>query len=95
MKPTLFLPVLLVALSGCASNDFVQKQQDWNARNGMGSMNAGVSIPSGHTDSAPPSAAPTPSFSEPPASAMHCSGSSSSATAGNAGSFSSSSSCHN
>ncbi len=95
MKTTLLLPVLLVALSGCALNDFVQKQQEWNARNGMGSMNAGVAIPSGHTDSAPPSAPSSPSFSEPPPSAMHCSGASSAASAANAGSFSSSTSCHN
>jgi len=95
MKKTLLLPALLVALSGCALNDFVQKQQEWNARNGMGSMNAGVSIPSGHTDSTPTAAPSAPSFSAPPPSEMHCSGSSSSATGSNAGSFSSSTSCHN
>jgi hypothetical protein len=97
MKTTLLLPVLLLlGLSGCALNDFVQKQQEWNGRNGMGSMNAGVSIPNGHADSAPNAAEPsTPPFSEQPPSAMHCSGASASASAGNAGSFSSSTSCHN
>jgi hypothetical protein len=92
---TMLLLALLVPLAGCALNDFVQKQQEWNAHNGMGSMNAGVEIPGGHSDSTPSAAPSEPAFTPPAASEMHCTGTSTSSSGANAGAFSSSSSCHN
>jgi len=44
MKSPLLLAALFVPLSGCALNDFAQKQAEWNHKIGMDSMNPGGSM---------------------------------------------------